>query len=227
MAVNAASPSHHRELYRYWRGKRGGRAIPTRRDIDPTEIARLLPYVALIEADRDGYRWRLMGTAIAADLGRDLTGERFGRYIAPSPFAIHMTGTFDRVLADGTPIFEESLYWTGFRMVQAVSRLLLPLAPQGGTPGMVLLTRIPRDGGKNGRRDPLNGAAGQLCGTFRIDSAEDLEERVAAWEQRVAEAFAPARLVPEPLYRIANIWGGGPPHLLRCIGEPAEVVRLR
>lgn len=206
--------------------------MPTRRDIDPTEIARLLPRVALVEVNRDGYRWRLMGTAIVADLGQDLTGRQFGGYVAPPSFAGRMTATFDRVLAEGAPVFEESFYRAGFQVVRAVSRLLLPLALQDGSARMVLLSRVPR-GCKAEECGPrhLGGALGQLCGTFQIDSAAELDLRLAAWERRVETAFSPTSSVPQPLFRIANIWGGGPPRMLRCVREAplatAEVVRLR
>ena len=78
-----APASYHLDLYRYWEAKRGsGRKAPARRDLDPLEIVKLLPNVALVEPEQDGYRWRLMGTAIASDFGRDLTGRIFGEYVA-------------------------------------------------------------------------------------------------------------------------------------------------
>ena len=51
---DAGLESHHRladlvadtrlnELNDYWRGKRNGRRCPARRDLDPMEMARLLP----------------------------------------------------------------------------------------------------------------------------------------------------------------------------------------
>src|SRR3546814_12547058 len=38
-----------REIYHYWSGKRGGRCYPTRADIRPEEIKRLLPSVLLLD----------------------------------------------------------------------------------------------------------------------------------------------------------------------------------
>ena len=39
-----APASHHLDLYRYWEAKRGpGRTAPTRGDLNPLEIVKLLP----------------------------------------------------------------------------------------------------------------------------------------------------------------------------------------
>ena len=97
-----APASYHLDLYRYWEAKRiSGRTAPTRRDLDPLEIVKLLPHVALVEPAQDGYRWRLMGTEIVTDFGRDLTGKPFGEYVAPSEFIKGMTDAFDRELCPG------------------------------------------------------------------------------------------------------------------------------
>src|ERR1051325_9903462 len=63
-------------LYRYWDGKRGARAMPARRDLDPSEIVRLLPHIYMVDVQSDPlrFRYRLIGTAIVNLLGRDYTG---------------------------------------------------------------------------------------------------------------------------------------------------------
>src|SRR5215469_5086608 len=63
-------------LHRYWDGKRGGRMMPSRRDLDPSEIVKLLPHIYMVDVLRDPlrFRYRLIGTAICAFLGRDYTG---------------------------------------------------------------------------------------------------------------------------------------------------------
>lgn len=63
-------------IYRYWDSKRRGRVMPQRRDIDPTEISRLLPHIFMIDVEREPlrFRYRLIGTAICEFLGRDFTG---------------------------------------------------------------------------------------------------------------------------------------------------------
>lgn len=60
----------------YWASIRHGRQVPLRRDLDPTEIPRLLPSVILIEVLRPGpdFRYRLIGTRWVEHFGRDYTG---------------------------------------------------------------------------------------------------------------------------------------------------------
>jgi hypothetical protein len=83
---------HHpqvRELYAYWDAKRRGRRMAARADIDPGEIAKLLPHLLLIDVEREPlrFRCRLAGTA-AHDLreGRTIR-ELTGRYLDEIDFA--------------------------------------------------------------------------------------------------------------------------------------------
>lgn len=67
-----------RRIYEYWDEKRGNRAMPARRDIDPLSIPRdLLPGIVLTEVLREPpwLRYRLVGTAQVALRGRDPTGQ--------------------------------------------------------------------------------------------------------------------------------------------------------
>lgn len=176
---------HHTNLYRYWDTKRAGRPTPCRRDIDPTEIVPLLPYLAIVENDGDGYRWRLMGTAIANDFGRDLTGQPFGGYVAPTPFVQIMTSTFDRVLGTGTPAFQESVFRTTLGANQWVSRLVLPLSLDDGRPCKAIFTRIARFSfAAHVEHDQLKAATGELLRTYDISSIDDLQCRVLDWDRR-------------------------------------------
>jgi hypothetical protein len=66
-----------RQFYRYWDGKRGGRALPLKADIDPAEIKDVLPYVILSEVYDAPLRvrYRLVGTEIVRLRGREFTGK--------------------------------------------------------------------------------------------------------------------------------------------------------
>ena len=62
-------------LYAYWDGKRGGRAMPTRADIDPVEMRAWLGNLLLIDATPDGrFVYRLYGTKFVDSFGLDMTG---------------------------------------------------------------------------------------------------------------------------------------------------------
>ena len=62
-------------LYDYWDGKRAGRAMPARADIDPVEMRAWLGHLLLIEIAEDGrFVYRLYGTAFVDSFGVDMTG---------------------------------------------------------------------------------------------------------------------------------------------------------
>lgn len=64
------------QLYGYWDGKRGQRAMPRRDEIVPEDIGDLLPHAFLIDvSDADPrFRFSLCGPDVAGLFGMDLTG---------------------------------------------------------------------------------------------------------------------------------------------------------
>jgi hypothetical protein len=63
----------HRQVLRYWQDKRGTDHAPPRAGLDPCDVARSLPHVALWEVG-DDYRCRLSGTAVDTGMGCHLKG---------------------------------------------------------------------------------------------------------------------------------------------------------
>jgi hypothetical protein len=86
MAFSLDPPSYHCAL---------AGSIPTRSDIEPVDIIRVLPFVGLAERRHDGYFWRLIGTAIVEHFGKDHTGEPYGAHFWPPAFVAATTATFD------------------------------------------------------------------------------------------------------------------------------------
>lgn len=75
------------EFLEYWRGKCGARTFPSRADIKPREIARLLPWIHMYDTKReDGgeYHVRLLGTSLS-DASRDDWGDLRGKPISSYP----------------------------------------------------------------------------------------------------------------------------------------------
>jgi hypothetical protein len=68
------------DLFAYWNLKRGNRPAPSRRDLDPRDIARLLPCLHLIDVEREPlrFRHRLVGSELIDILGRNVTGKYVG-----------------------------------------------------------------------------------------------------------------------------------------------------
>jgi hypothetical protein len=65
-----------RQLYDYWLERASGRVMPDRGDINPVHIPRLLPFISLIEVNKnDGRcRIRLAGTRLRDVYDREITG---------------------------------------------------------------------------------------------------------------------------------------------------------
>ncbi len=67
-----------RTLFAYWNAVRAGRAAPRRFDIEPSQISSILPETMVLErVDFETYRFRLAGTRICEDFGRELRGVNF------------------------------------------------------------------------------------------------------------------------------------------------------
>jgi hypothetical protein len=137
----STSPPRHeelRQLYAYWLDKRGDRRAPSRADIDPVELARLLPHVVLLDVERDPlrFRFRLVGTTVAKGFNVDPTGTYFDeiehtaeqrelneRLMAVADWGPPLCATWDYTGADGRHVSYE--------------RLALPLSSDGTTVDML------------------------------------------------------------------------------------------
>ncbi|WP_188873977.1 PAS domain-containing protein [Iodidimonas muriae] len=66
-----------RELFTYWNSLRNGRFAPSRNDICPSHIPRLLRHILLVDVAEGQHklRVRLMGTRLVNCFDRDLTGQ--------------------------------------------------------------------------------------------------------------------------------------------------------
>ena len=66
-----------KHLYSYWNEVRGTRIAPRRFDIEPAQIASILPETFVLERCNDGeFRFRLAGTRICETFGREFRGLR-------------------------------------------------------------------------------------------------------------------------------------------------------
>ena len=61
-------------LIRYWAEKSGGRAMPFRQQIEPTEIPRLLPITLLADVTPSGATMRLLGSEATNAYGKEIRG---------------------------------------------------------------------------------------------------------------------------------------------------------
>ena len=122
----------------YWDSKRAGRRMPARRDIEPTEILDLLPYVVLIDVEREplDFRYRLVGTAVAARFGHDRTGERFSALLPPAEGG-EVWKTAVRILEEKRPIVSHIPYVGFHRWVQNYRDISMPLSENNEVVNMI------------------------------------------------------------------------------------------
>ena len=137
-------PEPLRLLYRYWRGKSVAGQVPDRGAIEPSEIGgRLLPNVMLLDIDdtQRTLRYRLVGSAIARDYGRDFTGNALEQVIHPGQLdwvrELYATARRER-----RAVYSESRYRLEHGYDRFTYRLYMPLRRGGAEVAMMLAGQI-------------------------------------------------------------------------------------
>ena len=127
-----------KQLYPYWDDKRGSQAMPSRADLDPTEIPSLLPYIFLIDVEQAPrrYRMRLNGTHFVERLGKDLIGQYLDEADLGTLRDTAMTSC-DEVVDSGEPNVARRMGELADGRVARVERLVLPLSNDGWTVNMI------------------------------------------------------------------------------------------
>lgn len=91
----------------YWKRHAAEGGVPRRNQINPAEIAGILPWLLVLEANRfganTGYRYRLAGTGCTEIFGIDYTGKSLGENLTPEGTEIRRR-EFEQILLEGKPI---------------------------------------------------------------------------------------------------------------------------
>jgi hypothetical protein len=190
-------PSHarvsiHLELFRHWDAKRAGRTMPARRDIDPSEMpAAVIRNVAIIDQIDGRFRYRLVGTGVAKDLGRDFTGGWVGSYTSSTEYAAAAIAIYERVFASGRPIFTTGEHKTGNGIIQNNSRLILPLSNDGEKVNMVIFSRVARFNRSVAVGfDWTKGTPGKVSSVVDVATAEEIEKHCLQWSRHCLSSNA-------------------------------------
>lgn len=120
-------------LYNYWRSKCGGRRMPCRADIDPSEIPpRLLPCLSLVDVvdDERRYVYRLVGTADVQVRGYDPTGKSVTEGFF-GPDAENALGCYDKVVATAAPLLDPEPFLATNGRYATEETIFLPLSDDG------------------------------------------------------------------------------------------------
>jgi hypothetical protein len=133
------------QAYLYWRGKASHRAMPSRANIDPVDIPKLLPDVMLVERLPDGrYRYRLIGTENARAHGINATG-RFLDEVLPGPaYGAHVLGLYDECVRTRRALYSECLFFSPARREpeRHTKVLFMPLSPDGEHVNMIFVVQV-------------------------------------------------------------------------------------
>ncbi|HZT52320.1 MAG TPA: PAS domain-containing protein [Stellaceae bacterium] len=144
-------------LLRYWERKRGGRAMPRRRDIDPLDMPPgLLPHLELVEIAQGRLRYRLVGTAIVDAMGRDATG-RFLDQVLAGPHGSFVERVHRTAISALRPVL--GLCWLRRSVGGDLSlrRIVAPLSEDGNAVQM-MLAATSLGAGRRGTVPPLAAA---------------------------------------------------------------------
>jgi hypothetical protein len=149
MPIMPQLPQDFLLLLGYWRGKRSGRLMPRRADIDPTELpGRLWPRLMLIDVLRDGdrnrLRYRLLGGDVIRALGRDPTGEYLDEAISPKAvYRDYIIKIPYDVVERRRPLYTVNiLTLPGQTLPMTTKRLTLPLSNDGTSVNMLMSAHI-------------------------------------------------------------------------------------
>lgn len=127
-------------IYHYWIGKRQGRAMPSRRDIDPIEMKPWLAHLMLVDVLPEAPRfvYRLVGTGEVAQRRRDPTGQPVAdAFFAPE--AEQAMLRYEHVVTTRAPFFWNAPYSTPSGKVAHDDIIFLPLSDDGERVNMVMV----------------------------------------------------------------------------------------
>ena len=132
MDTQAIRSERLRQVYSYWASKIVGGRLPSRASIDPVEIPRLLPYVFLVDVEREPqrFRFRLVGTQICAWGGRDATG-LYTDEPAFGPHGAALTRQYAEVVARHRALYTEQPAARPDRNYIFYHKVVLPLSADG------------------------------------------------------------------------------------------------
>lgn len=145
--VDEQQMSHpgHRQLFDVWQRARDdfGSPLPGRQHLDLWTLKPILANLMLLQhlpAEND-FVFRVFGTNIAAETGRDLTGRRIsdGEDRASGTF---FTGVYGEMIRDGRPRYCSTEAPSG-AAVARWDRLILPLASDGRRVDRIIVASFP------------------------------------------------------------------------------------
>jgi hypothetical protein len=138
LGVSAVAARAHEEVFSYWASlRRETGLLPSREDLRPFGLKRLLPTVSLIDIVDGEYRLRLAGTGLYSVYGREITGRTLTEVYAATA-ADYWREQLDKVAAERRPLVGcHNMAWRGAPHTSILWQRL-PLARDGRNVDMIL-----------------------------------------------------------------------------------------
>jgi hypothetical protein len=137
-----------RSLFDYWNKKRGEQRFILRSQLEPSEIAPLLPLLFILEVQQKPRRYliQLMGTEIVTRFGGDYTG-RYMDELDLGAIKKQVLAGYDHVVDHVEPHLEFAEFTQRGRGRIQVERLALPMSTDGLTVDLILgsVIHVPLD----------------------------------------------------------------------------------
>lgn len=128
-----------RALRDHWLALKGKRAMPSRADIEPTDIPALLPHIVLVDVfgAPPAFRYRLIGTAVTKIAGRDATGRILDETLYGAN-TDRVLRTYRETVADRSPKAVREIVQFVDKDWIKTEVLLMPLSGDGRTIDMII-----------------------------------------------------------------------------------------
>ena len=133
-----------RGVYQYWLARCRDGKLPARSDIEPLDLADVLPHLILVDVTHAPFemRYRLVGTWICEHGGRDPMGENLEAAHFSSNWAKTRAEYMNAIESD-EPVFASARPIDVGKEFVPINRVFLPLAGPDGQVNMVLVCVSP------------------------------------------------------------------------------------
>lgn len=115
----------------YWQSLRTGEGFPGRNAIDPLSIPELLPYILLLDVEKDDFRFRLVGETVNRRYGGQIKGHSLTELLEGEI----LKETLDehvRCISSRAPVFtRNTIHTVDTDDMKLYQRLILPLSDKG------------------------------------------------------------------------------------------------
>ena len=130
--AKAIKESVLRRLHAYWLSKQVDKRLPSRQDLDPSDMRELLPHILLVDtAETLGeFRYRLYGTELCRGFEQDRTNLRFAELPKIENFERAYEGYW-RTYSQSVPVYFCGRTVSSSKDWLQYSRLTLPLSTDG------------------------------------------------------------------------------------------------